>query len=261
MAEFNLSYTAEDINTKLGKIDTLEQDVNKLNNEKVDKTGISLGIGADGLIYIHVNGAPVGTGIERGASGDVHGHIDENNVIMLTGTLPKATYTFKFKMEDGTTVDIGELSFAPDGPINWADPTSEDWVTGYRLSTSTGGVKECAGHTVTNFIPAKKGDVLRVKGLNITGYVNSQYCGVLSYADDKTTYRGLAITGVSGSISGDGAKGQVVVDGDISTYTVQLLDSGKHASANEIAYIRIDGILIDGYTAEDVIITINEEIV
>lgn len=35
MAEFNLSYTAEDINTKLGKIDTLEQDVNKLNNEKV----------------------------------------------------------------------------------------------------------------------------------------------------------------------------------------------------------------------------------
>lgn len=35
MAEFNLSYTAEDINRKLGKIDTLEQDVNKLNNEKV----------------------------------------------------------------------------------------------------------------------------------------------------------------------------------------------------------------------------------
>lgn len=40
MAEFNLSYTAEDINTKLGKIDTLEQDVNKLNNEKVDKANL-----------------------------------------------------------------------------------------------------------------------------------------------------------------------------------------------------------------------------
>jgi len=39
----------------------------------------------------------------------VFGYIDENNNIILSGNLADGTYTAKYEMEDGSTVDIGEL--------------------------------------------------------------------------------------------------------------------------------------------------------
>jgi hypothetical protein len=53
----------------------------------------------------------------------------------------------------------------------------------------------------------------------------------------------------------------VSVNGDISTYTIALDNSGTQAANASCAYIRLDGVLLDGYTKNDVIITINEEIV
>ena len=53
----------------------------------------------------------------------------------------------------------------------------------------------------------------------------------------------------------------VTVDGDIYTYTILLDDSGTQLATSITSYIRITAPLTDGYTAEDVIITINEEIV
>jgi hypothetical protein len=53
----------------------------------------------------------------------------------------------------------------------------------------------------------------------------------------------------------------VAVDGDVQTYTIQLDCKNNQVTTSACAYIRIDGKLMDGYTAEDVIITINEEIV
>lgn len=41
----------------------------------------------------------------------VLGYVDENNNIILTGSLPETTYIVKYEMEDGTTLDIGELDF------------------------------------------------------------------------------------------------------------------------------------------------------
>lgn len=429
MAEFNLSYTAEDINTKLGKIDTLEQDVNKLNNEKVDKTGISLGIGADGLIYIHVNGAPVGAGIAQGASGDVIGYVDADNNIILTGALASGTYTVKYELEDGTMVDIGEMSFEEDVEIinqisistdengnllvgangekgyltnsrisssdtsgnvqttqgvevtgfipfkygdllrgnahifssidndgsdifknstaynnitcfdinknrvgsikfdlrndnivagltvnidssfvfdslangnvpltteyirvslinitntsvlvvdksdnielpdvsqptgNLADPTSSDWADGYRISSSSDtGLKAVDGFVTTNFIPAKSGDILRIKGIDITHMITGNYSTVASYKNDKTISVVL-YTGTTVSTSpGQGAKDVVSVNGDVCTYTILLLGDGTQQSKDYDEYIRITGKYMNGYTAEDVVITINEEI-
>lgn len=75
----------------------------------MDKTGISLGIASDELIYIFINGQPIGTGIPQGASGDVFGYIDENNTIVLKGNLLDGAYNVKYEMEDGSTVDIGDL--------------------------------------------------------------------------------------------------------------------------------------------------------
>lgn len=77
---------------------------------KIPET-ISLGIASDGLIYIFVDGTPVGTGIPQstGASGDVFGYVDENNNIVIQGSLELGTYSVKYEMEDGSIVDIGNL--------------------------------------------------------------------------------------------------------------------------------------------------------
>ena len=47
---------------------------------------------------------------------------------------------------------------------NLADPTSEQWKTGYRISSS--GIVAQAGKTVSNPIDVVIGDVVRVKGVH-----------------------------------------------------------------------------------------------
>lgn len=77
---------------------------------KADKTGLTLGIYTDGLIYLFVDGNPVGTGIELPTGGgDVYGYVDSENSIVLTGALENGTYNIKYEMEDGSTIDIGDL--------------------------------------------------------------------------------------------------------------------------------------------------------
>lgn len=74
--------------------------------------GITLGLHTDGLIYIFIDGTPVGNGIalpSGGQSGDVIGNVDSGNNIVLNGDLADGTYTVKYEMEDGSTIDIGEL--------------------------------------------------------------------------------------------------------------------------------------------------------
>lgn len=75
----------------------------------VAKSGISLGVHSDGLVYVFVDGSPVGDGIELATAGDVIGYVDENNNVILTGALADGTYNIKYEMEDGSTVDIGDL--------------------------------------------------------------------------------------------------------------------------------------------------------
>ena len=72
-------------------------------------TGITLGYHTDGLIYIFVNGQPVGIGLELSAGGDVVGFVDMQNNIVVKGNLADGTYSVKYEMEDGSTVNIGNL--------------------------------------------------------------------------------------------------------------------------------------------------------
>lgn len=300
------------------------------------KGSLTLGIASDGLIYLFVDGAPVGTGIPQGQSGDVFGYVDENNTIVLNGNLADGTYTLKYEMSNGDIVNIGNMVLdstvyytvtsnltncsisnsaktvaqgsgysavisaiggyelksvtvtmggsavsvtngvinianvtgnivitataeeVVTGPTNLADPTSGDWQEGYRLSLSAGTASACTGHTVTNYIPAKSGDVLRVKGLSIVGdKVNSQYPKICAYNSSKSNLSGLYGATVSAE---DNYGTQVSVNGDISTYTLMMNNSGTQKANANMAYIRIDGIPMDGYTKNDVVITINEEI-
>lgn len=150
---------------------------------------------------------------------------------------------------------------APKG--NLVDPTSSDWQDGYRLSISSGTTSKLDGHTTTNFIPCKAGDVLRVKGLTIiepaTDGGDSESPKIVRYNANKSKLGGAYGTQMTNSNQAYGK--QVVVDGDISTYTIAIFNDGTQSAETSCAFIRIDGFLIDGYTKNDVIITINEDIV
>lgn len=75
----------------------------------VRKSDISLGIASDGLVYLFVNGEPVGTGIPQGTVSDVFGYVDENNTVVLSGNLADGTYTIKYEMENGNIVNVGNM--------------------------------------------------------------------------------------------------------------------------------------------------------
>lgn len=83
----------------------------EINALKSDLTNFSLGLHTDGFLYIFHNGEPIGSGVSlpSGATGDVVGNVDSANNIIVTGDLADGTYTVKYEMEDGTTIDIGEL--------------------------------------------------------------------------------------------------------------------------------------------------------
>lgn len=202
---------------------------------------------------------------EGGASGDVVGTLDESNNILLSGNLADGTYTLKYENTDGTYTEIGTLEVGaipePEPIKNLADPTSADWLTDNRLATGYGYGKPCEGHILTNYIPAKEGDILRVKGLSITEYVTNNSCAVATYTDDKVYNSRYAFTGRTQEDGFSlGARNQVTVNGDMQTYTIALLDDGTQQAEAGTTFIRIDGVIMEGYTANDVIITINEEI-
>lgn len=86
------------------------EDVRSLSAEKVSKDGITLGLHSDNKYYIFVDGEPVGTGFElSGNSGDVFGYVDANNNIVLNGNLADGSYSIKYEMDNGDTIDIGDL--------------------------------------------------------------------------------------------------------------------------------------------------------
>lgn len=71
---------------------------------------ITLGVHTDGLLYIFIDGVPTGNGVSMPDKvGDVYGNVDSGNNIVLQGALADGTYSVKYEMENGDTVNIGNL--------------------------------------------------------------------------------------------------------------------------------------------------------
>jgi hypothetical protein len=185
--------------------------------------------------------------IEALGGNPVFGYVDEDNNIIVSGNLPGGTYSVKYEMEDGSTVNIGNLvldsnvyysvtntltqcttnnsatkavqggsysatitaksgyglksivvkmggtdisSTAVSGGkvtianvtgnivitavadvetpayTNFADPASEDWKEGYRLSGDINGTTALTGGVVTNYVSVQTGDILEVSGID-----------------------------------------------------------------------------------------------
>lgn len=145
---------------------------------------------------------------------------------------------------------------------NLANPLCAEWQEGYRLSIGSGGTAALAGHTSTNFIPCKMDDTLRVCGLKITDSsttASSESVKIVWYKADKSLIGGMY--GTCGTSREKGDYGLTAsVDGEVTTYKLAYDNLGNQAAKDVVAYIRIDGTLMEGYSKEDVIITINEDI-
>ena len=108
------------------------------------KADISLGIASDGLMYIFLNGEPVGTGIAQGQSGDVFGYVDENNTIVLKGNLSNDTYSFKYEMDNGDVIDIGDAVL--DSTVYYSVTSN---LTDCTSSNSTKSIAEGESYSAT----------------------------------------------------------------------------------------------------------------
>lgn len=146
------------------------------------------------------------------------------------------------------------------GYTNLANPNDSYWKNDSRISIGSGSTVAFAGRTATNFIPARMGDTLRVKGMSLTQSLNGQDGKIVFYssADESSHLGGMYGRAGSGDRTNFGSK--VSVSGDVSTYTVALDNDNYQVATSALRYIRLDGVLLEGYTADDVIITVNEEI-
>ena len=190
-------------------------------------------------------------------SAPVVGQVDAENNIILIGALANGTYTLKYENAYGNVTEIGKITIA--AFANLADPTSDDWLHKHRFKSDGSLISDnnCTHPdcVVTNYIPVKQGDVVRVKGLNIrvvsadvtpvsTTNTRSVFCNA-----SKATIGSVVPNNVSACVE----------SGDMWTYTIA--EGVSDIDASQIAFIRFNGTLYSGYTANDVIITVNEEIV
>lgn len=249
--------TANNIKSALGYTPADAVDLTALNNKKADKNELTLGV-QDGKIFLFVGGVAVGNGVEQsaGVSGDVVGYIDADNNIVLTGAVPEgAVYNVKYEMEDGTTIDIGELSLEEAVEIINQIPISTDasgnpfvgangekgYKTGFRLSSSSGDESALANYEVTGFIPVKMHDVVRIKDITIG---DDGYNNFVIYDKDKKFLIGTTTTFVFDT------------NGTEENGVYTSVFDGFLSYMGSMAYFRISSLEI----TDDSIITVNQEI-
>lgn len=175
----------------------------------------------------------------------VVGVVDADNNIILSGTIANGTYTLKYENEDGTYSEVGTLTVASgEENTNLAIPTSTDWKTDYRLNSS-GAVTSYTGCVVTNFIPVKDGDVVRVKGINLMEATGGYVCG---YDTNKTKCSdSQKLSSFPDTIT------------TISTdeYVFSIIDLRGYDDTGELSFVRFSGSLTS--TAENVVITVEND--
>lgn len=188
----------------------------------------------------------------------VFGRVDEDNNIILTGELADGTYTLKYEDAEGVTVEVGRLEVGATSYTNLANPSSGDWLTNQRLNSS-GAVVDTTPAITTNYIPLKLNDDVRIRGLNIWHQGTSDGNATTWFYDENKNR--VASTAPATAPS------YYPKDNDGNGHAFNVSNSSNHKltvlegySASDIRYARFVGKLYDGFTADDVIITVNQEI-
>ena len=146
---------------------------------KSDLSTLSLGVHTDGLVYIFINGNPVGTGVEFATNGDVVGYVDDAKNIVITGDLADGTYTLKYENQDGSTTEIGTLvigsepayiNLLPEAKSHTDLSTvfnSVGYMDGARPSSATPFYSSANGYVTTGCFQCTFDSVFYIKGVTI----------------------------------------------------------------------------------------------
>jgi hypothetical protein len=252
------SVTAMNITSALGYTPAKQSDV----EQKVNKQGLSLGVGGDGLVYLFVDGAAQGNGLDIKAevvAGDVVGYVDSNNTIILTGALADGTYMLKYEDVDGEQTEIGELTLGADMDINLltraVNSSRQPFIgtngeigyqTGYRIDNN-GQYSAKEGMFTTGYIPVETGNTISIENMRYTFMdANGYRCKIVFYDENFVQLSGVApATDISGyppfyhevkSVSGVVSNGKFLSEGILSQFTVEQTG---------VAYMRICVLKID----------------
>lgn len=137
---------------------------------------ISLGIASDGLIYLFVNGEPVGDGVPCGETADIYGYVDENNHIVLKGVEKEGQYTFAFEAEDGSTIH--------GGTFEWDDTVYYSVTKNLTYCTINNGTTQVVeGDSYSATVTANDGYELKSVSVTMGGNPVSVSGGVISIAN------------------------------------------------------------------------------
>ena len=151
----------------------------EINALKSDLSTLSLGVHTDGLVYIFINGNPVGTGVEFVTAGDVVGYVDDAKNIVITGDLADGTYTLKYENQDGSTTEIGTLvigsqpsyiNLVPEAKSHTDLSTvfnSVGYMNDTRPSSATPYYSSASGFVTTGCFSCTFDSVFYIKGVTI----------------------------------------------------------------------------------------------
>ena len=206
----------------------------------------------------------------------IYGDVGDGNVITLNGEVADGTYTLKYEDSNGKVYEIGTL-IVDKNAVTYTNQISVSTDTdgsiyngtGYQKSkrlNSSGGLSDLSNSNATNpafvtgFIPLKSGDVVRMENCYIdttngdtsSTFGHASYSMKICYYDTNKEYANneawISYTGTTSTYMTD-----FVMDGNSCkgfTVNYKFTNSGYK-------YIRFT---LAG-TAEEAIITINEEIV
>lgn len=190
----------------------------------------------------------VGTVLDALSGKVIPGYVDGENNIVIMG-LPDGDYTVKYEMEDGSTVEIGDLVLGADVPApsynNLAEPNPGNttdftiWCTNARMS-GDGVIRASDGYTCTNFVALTAEDVIRVRGFKV------ERLGL--YDADKAILP-LGANELAGHAANNYIYSDYSQTDDATTFTIRALTP---------VYMRLSGWV--NSTADAVVITKNEEI-
>ena len=169
--------------------------------------------------------------------------------LLIVDTIDKMEdATKKYVLESTGTIWVNRKTKVESTEFtNLADPTSEDWVTGYRLNSS-GSMTVNEESIITNFIPCKLGDTIYFSGCSNRGLLCRYY-----NEDKSDSYIFYPLNDTAGNYN---------------EYKNYFTFNAGYYSANE------DGINSSGFPdtaygrftlipneGEEIIITVNEEII
>lgn len=126
MAEYKLSYTAAEIDNKLGKIDELSIKVEQANDSVLIGSGympegckikIDPSVNSEENHFVNVvrtlsdaEKEAIVQDVINALGTPIFGTVDEDKNIVLSGELAAGTYTIKYENSDGSSTTIGTVT-------------------------------------------------------------------------------------------------------------------------------------------------------